>query len=439
MPTADVIVVGAGLAGLIAARELRRRGVDVIVLESADRSGGRVLTETSALGSKLDLGGQWIGHDHHRVMTLADELGIARFPMHTGTLPRAIEGPRRLHAAAPSFFAAAVGVAILGVQSRRDLAHSSNEITLADRLRAIPWRRSRRLLEVIASVSWTADLDRMSLRAAVAMIRQQGGLKTMLSTRGGAQDSLMVEGAGALVSGLVAELGPVVRTGQRVTAIERGDGGVMVRTSEGTMTAIRAIVTVPPPSAAHIAHRPALPESRLAVENAMYMGSVYKAIAVYERPFWRELRGGEFLILDKPGGAVFDTTAPGGPGHLCMLVGGPEARALDELDTDARRRMLLDRLVAHLGPEVADPVSWHEKAWHRDEHAGGGYMALPLAGIADGLLPVPSTPIGRVHWAGTETAREHPGYLDGAIESGSRVAHEVAAALSATDGAPSPD
>ncbi|MFE0699834.1 flavin monoamine oxidase family protein [Streptomyces sp. NPDC058872] len=122
---------------------------------------------------------------------------------------------------------------------------------------------------------------------------------------------------------------------------------------------------------------------------------------------------------------MFDTTAPDGPGHLCTLVAGPEARALDHMDTDARRNILLGPLVPHLGPDVMKTASWHEKAWHLDEHAGGGYIALPEAGASDDVMPVPHTPIGSIHWAGAETAAEHPGYLDGAITSGRRAAQEV--------------
>lgn len=134
-------------------------------------------------------------------------------------------------------------------------------------------------------------------------------------------------------------------------------------------------------------------------------------------------------MLDAPGAAVFDTSPPGGPGHLCVLVGGPDARALDRHDPDGRRDAVLRRLVPHLGPQVLEPASWHQKAWHRDEHVGGGYVALPIAGTSAGLPPLPSAPFAGLHWAGTETAAEHPGYIEGAIESGERAAREVAAAL----------
>ncbi|MBJ8347189.1 NAD(P)/FAD-dependent oxidoreductase [Antrihabitans sp. YC2-6] len=424
-----VVVVGAGLSGLIAARELMRNGIDVIVLEAADRVGGRAMSETTALGSRVDLGGQWIGHDHHRIAALASELGLTQFRMHTGRLPVVIDGHRRLSPAGPSMLLTALLLVGIELLSRIGTRERWNTTTIADWLRRVPGRSPRRLLEVIALTSWTADLDRLSIRSMTKMIRLQGGLATMLSTSGGAQESLLVEGAGALVDKLAAELGPRVRTGHRVTSIVRGDRGVTVATTSGAVLATKVIVTVAPPMARRITHEPALPQARVDVEQNSYMGSVYKAIAVYERPFWRQRHGGEFLVLDKPGRAVFDTTPPDGPGHLCVLVAGPEARSLDSLDGEARREAFLGALVAHVGPEVLAPVSWHEKSWHLDEYVGGGYLALPEPGTAEIISPVSWAPYGDIHWAGTETAGSHAGYLEGAIESGARAAFEVTEAL----------
>ncbi|WP_217691642.1 MULTISPECIES: NAD(P)/FAD-dependent oxidoreductase [unclassified Streptomyces] len=428
-PDATVVVVGAGLSGLTAARELHRRGVDVLVLEAADRVGGRVMAETTALGSRIDLGGQWIGHDHHRIMALASELGVVRYPMHTGTLPQVIDRGRKLPVASPSMLPAGAALAGLGALSFTGTPDRWNGSTIDAWLRRLPGRTSRRLLEVIASISWTADLDRYSVHAMVAMVRQQGGLRTILSTKGGAQDSLLAGGVGTLTDRLAAELGGRVRTGHRVTSVVRDEHGVTVHTGAGAFRAAKAVVTVPPPVAARIEHRPPLPAHRVALERNTYMGSVYKAIAVFERPFWRERARAEFLVLDSPGRAVFDTTAPGGPGHLCTLVAGPEARALDGLDAGDRRQALLAPLVPHLGPDVLEPTGWHEKAWHRDEHAGGGYIVLPEPGTAEGIMPLSHAPIGNVHWAGSETADEHPGYLEGAIASGLRAAREIIDAL----------
>lgn len=424
-----VAVVGAGMAGLVAARELHRRGVDVLVLEAADRPGGRVLGETSALGARVDLGGQWIGHGHHRLTALAVELGATVFPMRTPALPTVIDGARRVAPWRPSVVASLLVVVGVEVLSRIGTPERWNTTTVAGCLRTMPGRTTRRLLEVMTSVATTADLDRFSIHALAAFARYQGGLQAMLSTSGGAQESLLVEGTGTLADRLAAELGSRLRTGHSVTGITHVDGGLVLRSPAGEVRAVKAIVTVPPPIAARIAYDPPLPPSRVALQQRTYMGSVYKAIAVYERPFWRERCSGEFIVLGTPGGAVFDTTPPGGPGHLCVLVAGPEARALDGLDVARRRDAILGALVAHMGAEVLAPASWHEKAWHRDEHVGGGYAALPSPGTTDGFYPVCSTPTGDIHWAGSETASEHAGYIEGAIESGERVAREVSAAL----------
>lgn len=429
MQDTDVIVIGAGMSGLIAARDLHRRGIDVLVLEAADRIGGRAMSQTTALGSRVDLGGQWLGHDHHRLTALAAELGASKFTMHTGTMPGIIDGSRRLSLTSPALLVAALALAGVGVLSLVGTSPRLNTVTLDALLRRVPNATARRLLDVIAAVSWTTDPDRVSVHLATEMIGSQGGLLTMLATKNGAQDSLLVEGIGTLVDRLAADLDRRVRTGQRVTAITRDQDGVTVQTSSGSLRAAKVIVTVAPPMPAPIVHEPPLPAERVALQQNTFMGSVYKAIAIYERPFWRGRRGGEFLVLDDPGAAVFDTSAPDGPGHLCVLVGGRAAHTLDRLDADARRRTILGPLVPHIGPEVLDPVDWHEKSWHCDEYVGGGYLALPNPGTTDGFYPMPSAPVGHVHWAGTETATEHPGYLEGAIESGERAAREVSEAL----------
>ncbi len=421
-----VAIVGAGVSGLIAARDLHRRGIEVLVLEAADRVGGRTLAETSALGSRLDLGGQWIGHGHHRFEQLADELGATRFQMDTPKAPAILDGARAVSQNSPAMLTANAALVSAELLSRIPLTGRWNTATLQSWLSRIPSDRARRLLGVLVEITSCAGPDELSVRAFLELVRYQGGLQTMMKSRGGAQDSLVAEGAGTLAERLASALGARVRTGCQVTAIHQTDDGVLLDTSTGVVQAQRAIVSVPPPMTKHIAFEPPLPPERIALQRNTVMGAVYKAIAVYETPFWRSRGDAECVLLGQPNVAVFDTSPPDGPGHLCMLVGGPDARALDDLDTDGRRALLLRQLARHLGDDVEKPASWHEKAWHQDVFAGGGYSVLPVPGTTEGFYPMPSAPTGRIHWAGTETATEHAGYIEGAIESGGRAAHEVA-------------
>ena len=422
-----VAVVGAGMSGLIAARALHRQGIDVLVLESADRTGGRMMAETSALGSRLDLGGQWVGHGHHRFSALAAELGTTVFPMRTPKRPTVVGDARTISAVSPSMLTAAAVLLAWEIRAKRGAPTRWNSTTVQEWLRKVPTVRARRLLEVLVEVSLTADLDRLSMDALAKIVHYQGGLSTMLSTNGGAQEGLIVEGAGTLTDKIAAELGPLVLTSSRVTSIGRDGHGVVLRTPSALIRASKVIVSVPPPVSAKIAFEPPLPAGRRRLEQDMYMGSVYKAVAVYEQPFWLATADAEFMFLDGPGFAVFDTSPPGGPGHLCVLVGGRDARELDRLDEAGRRQAVLGPLAAAVGSSaILQPASWHEKSWHLDEHAGGGYSALPSAGSTQGMFPLPSDPIDDIHWAGTETASEHAGYIEGAIESGERAAREVA-------------
>ncbi|BDD80418.1 monoamine oxidase [Tsukamurella pulmonis] len=416
--------MGAGVAGLVAADELRRRGVDVVILEAADRVGGRTLVETTALGSTVDLGGQWLGAGHHRFEDLARELGLTPFRMHSPATPAVLDGPSTLGRAAAPVLAAGLALATLELASRLPTARW-NTVPLNRWIDRVPSARARRLLGAIVAATCCSGTDEISVTAFLALARYQRGLATMMRTTDGAQDSLLVEGAGTIAVRLAERLGARVHLGCPVTAIESEPDGVTVVTPAGTIAAARVIVTTPPPVSGRIRFAPALPEGRVSLQQNTSMGVVYKALAVYEEPFWRDRGDAEAIDLGEPTCAVFDSSPPDGPGHLTLLVGGPDARRFVALSAEARRDLLLGRLATRLGPAVRSPASWHEKDWCQEPFIGGGYAALPAIGTREGFYPVQHASTGRIHWAGTETAAEHAGYIEGAIESAHRVVAEV--------------
>jgi monoamine oxidase len=413
----NVVVIGAGFAGLAAARELRRENVNVTVLEAADRVGGRTQTTRSIGGSAVDLGGMWIGPDHHRMAALAHEHGMSTFATPTGGKRVFLDGDK----VTTSFLTTLVaGAALLRLATK---ATRDDHTTIADWLTRVPHRKARALLEVVVAEALAADVDQVTLSAFATAVREAGGLSSMLGVKGGAQESLLTEGAGTLAERMAAELD--VHLSCPATAITRTSDYVVVDTPSGPIRADHAIVAVPPPVAADIRHSPPLPAARAALERDTIMGTVYKAVAVYDTPFWRASgRSGEVIAINSLVPAIFDISPPNGPGHLGVLVPGHRARTLAAMTRDERRTAVLDTAARALGAPARDPVDWHEKAWQEDPHVRGGYSALPRAG-ALATFTAPPTPAGRVHWAGTETAGTWTGYLEGAVESGLRAAREV--------------
>jgi len=430
----SVAIVGAGVAGLVAARELAREGVSITVLESAERVGGRTLSEMTAFGSHVDLGGQWIGHNHFRFQRLAEELGANRFRMHSPGRTEISERGRALPSSDPSKLECDRVLAVWDDAAKNEPSEGWEECSVEAWLaREVVDPEARRMLQVLVTIMTTADLDRFSMAAWIKMLGDFGGLAEMMATTGGAQDSMLVEGAGSVATRIAGELDDRILLGHRVLSVARSGGQVVLATSRGSVRADRAIVAIPPPMLDRVDFAPPLPTRQAEMAATTYMGSVYKAISVYERPFWRDAGDVEGYLVDRPGSVVFDASPPDGAGHLVFLIGGAEAREFDSVSVEERQHELLGRLVPRFGERIASPIGWHEKSWHLDEHVGGGYIALPDLGSA-------YTPDSRaeddglIFWAGAERADEHPGYIEGAIESGERAAREALAALSGQRG-----
>jgi monoamine oxidase len=425
MEAVDVVVVGAGYSGLVAARALRRAGRTVRVLEAADRVGGRALTVPSAVGTPVDLGGQWLGRGHTRMEALAHDYGATLFPSYT-TGRMVIR-----HAAQPLSLLSLVGIAAALALLRLDLMARTglgirDDRSLADWLAGIRPAPARRMVEIATSALTSTDPENVSLRAVAGMANGSGGLFKMLRFKGGGQESLLSCGAGGLAEAIARDLGDIVTLNCRVQELLRDDDGVTVRTTLGTLRAQRVIIACAPPVAEAIRHQPALPAPRAQLQRDSFMGTIYKAIIVYDRPFWREAGfSGELLQLDGLISAAADISPLTGPGHLCALVPGQAARQLDGLDVQARRALILSTLVTHFGERASAPLSFHEKSWHQDPFVLGGYLAWPKPGAYEVMREAGSEPVGRVHWAGTESAAEFAGYFEGAVRAGERAAAEV--------------
>jgi monoamine oxidase len=443
-----VVVVGAGYAGISAALDLHRRGVDVVVLEAASRIGGRVLTERTSAGHAIDLGGMWLGAGHTEFASWAADAGAATYATpSTGLSIARDRGSERRHDAAELPPLGVVGSALLATAmwrldrlSRRiDLdapwttvgADRLDSMTVASWLRtAVPFGRARRLTDVALAEVLTADPGAVSMLSMLTSLRSSGGLGHALATDNGAQQDLFVDGADAPLRHAAAQLDGRVDVDARVTGVDHDGPGLVVHTHRRTVGCDRVIVAVPPHLAARIDYRPGLPAARDALTQRMPMGSVVKAIAQYAEPFWRlDGLSGSAIDMSGPVPVTFDISPPGGPGLLCALVGGRAADQLGRLAPLERRRVVTGQFASLFGARARRPEEYRDKVWGADVYTRGGYSGYLPPGVLTGVGDALRAPVGRIHWAGTETATEWIGYIEGAIRSGRRAATEVLAEL----------
>jgi monoamine oxidase len=187
------------------------------------------------------------------------------------------------------------------------------------------------------------------------------------------------------------------------------------------------IVAVPPALAGRIHYSPGMPASRRALTQTMPQGTLLKVTAVYDKPFWREAGlNGACVSLNGPVNATFDDSPPdGSPGVLFGFVGGDEGRVHRALSKASRRDAVLKNFADYFGQQALHPTRYFETDWLGAKWSRGGPVGIAAPGVLLGHGPALREPVGRIHWAGTETSNYWNGYMDGAVRSGKRAAREV--------------
>jgi monoamine oxidase len=443
----SVVVIGAGLAGLAAARSLQASGSDVVVLEARDRVGGRVLNHQLPGGETIEIGGEWIGPSQLRVNKLVAELGLETFPTHNEgehllDLNRRV---KRYTGEIPPLPKA--GLVDLGQSQLRfdrmakrvpleapwaaDRAERWDEETFATWVRRNTRTAAARFFwEVYCEAVFAAELQDMSLLHALAYTHSGGGVNTLIGVRNAAQQDRIVGGSQLIAERLAEGLGEEIRLGVPVRKISQTDSGVTIEADGLTVRARRAIVSIPPVLAGRIAYDPVLPSRRDLLTQKMPAGSVTKVNVVYDTPFWRaEGLSGQAAGDHAPIRFTFDNSPPSGsPGVLVCFLEGAQARRFARVDADARKRAVLASLAGYFGPRAGKPIDYIEQDWNAEEWTRGCYGAHLAPGVWTQFGPALREPVGRIHWAGTETAAVWSGYMDGALTSGERAAAEVLAA-----------
>ena len=440
---ADVVVVGAGAAGLTAAKTLVDAGCEVIVLEARDRVGGRLLTEQRE-GHYVEMGGQWLAPYQDQAVAMAEELGIESFPRPKGgsDVYVSIDGRRATHPHER------LPLDDKGVAEVDRLFDALDAITKTvdpddpwkhpdaaelDGITFDAWLRGQSShAEAIAVVSkivaafMTKDPVEFSVLGAAWLAATSGGV-AHLADADEVLNRRLVGGLSQIPIRLAERLGDRVRLSSPVHSVQWSDGGVVVGTDSGQIAARAVILAVPPNLLSGIRFEPPLPSWRMTMDENFTQGLVIKVQAFYERPFWRDegLSGTGFgpgLTVHE----VYDNTLPeGGKGVLIGFIVASTADRFVRLDADGRRAAVLESFAAYFGPQALDPLDYAESTWHADPWTRGAYS--PTFGLG-GLVrfgPDMRRAIGPLYFASSDIAGTGLMHVDGAIRMGRQAAEQV--------------
>jgi putrescine oxidase len=452
----DVVIVGAGPAGLTAARELKKAGLSVAVLEARDRVGGRTWTDTVD-GAMLEIGGQWVSPDQTELLALLDELGLKTYSRYRDgkSVYIGADGKRTLYTG-DSF-----------PVSETTAAEMDKLTALLDSLAAEigptePWAHPKaRELDTISFHHWlrqnspdeearnniglfiaggmlTKPAHAFSALQAVLMAASAGSF-THLTDEDFILDKRVIGGMQQVSLLIAEELGddvvldsPVRTINWRAATPGDNTGGhtVTAVSERATVNARFVIMAVPPNLYSRVSFNPPLPRRQHQMHQHQSLGLVIKVHAVYSSPFWREdgLSGtcfGAGALVQE----VYDNTNhEDARGTLVGFVSDEKADAMFELSAEDRRRAILESIAGFLGDKALEPEVYYESDWGAEEWTRGAYAASYDLGGLHRYGKDQHAPVGPIYWSCSDLAAEGYQHVDGAVRMGRHTAARIVAA-----------
>jgi monoamine oxidase len=446
----DAVVVGAGYAGLAAARRLALAGKSVIVLEARDRVGGRTLNHSLEGGAITELGAGYVGPTQDELFALLNHYNVGTFPVYnTGNNVYVTNGQRFTYPFGgpfpdpdpnvfPDFVQAAQLINQMAGEVPLDAPWLADNAPEWDGQTFQTWRDqhlttvgARQIFDGVAKAVWGFEARESSLLyvlfyvAAAGNETNPGTLERLL---GDAQQSRVIGGTQGLALLIAQDLGKAVVLSTPVRQISYDSAGVQVYGDGMSVRAKSVIVAIPAPLAGRIIYDPPLPFMRDQLTQRMPLGAYIKAEAIYDRPFWRDDGlTGQATSTEGLVRATIEGSPPSGPGILVGFIGGDDARIWGQRSARDRQEAVLQSFATFFGPRALRPQDYLDINWAEEAFSRGDPVPFTPAGVLLGYGEEIRKPVGPIHWAGTETSTFWNGYLEGAIRSGYRAADEVIA------------
>ena len=463
--TVDVAIVGAGLAGLTAARRLVAAGASVIVLEARDRVGGRTLTIPVGDGKVTDLGGQWVGplpgsnapRVQDRILALAGEVGVETFKTYdqgsyldynNGQL-RPYQGRIPVNPSTPNAGYAEVVLNKMAKAVPTDAPYHATKALEWDGMTFETWMRenlvppnqppdgpTNSLLNLYLESTFSAEPRDVSLLDVLFSVASAGSVQNIDSTGGGAQDSRLVGGAQEISRRVAAALGDRVVLGVPVRRVVQRDGLVRVQGDGFDVAARRAILALPPHLTGRIDYDPPLASFDGGLRDQLLQrvpqGSTIKVQCSYPTPFWRDQGlAGQVTSDTGPIKITFDNSPypDSRPGILVGFMEGEDGRVWSQRTPAERRAVTVECFVRYFGSGAANPLDYWEMVWAAEPYSGGCYGLFMQPGVWTGYGIALDRPLGLLSWASSDISPLWNGYMDGAVRMGEARAAEIIAAL----------
>ena len=456
----DVIIIGAGLSGLIAADELTRAGLSVKVLEANDRVGGRTLDRRLEDGNAIEMGGQWIGPGQTEILQLIKELGLETHNTYDEGLSiyRSTDGKVKQY---KEMIPCGILPSLDLLMATRKINSLSKSVPAKTPCRAKDARYwdERSIGTWIDDAMWTFEakqLFRMAIKAVYAEDSESISFLDLLATVAGAggdieqvlsdaQTTRIVQGPQAISERLAARLPQgTVQLDHKVYGVHRiqqddassdQEAVYQVSTTQGQHYKAPVVIITPPrPLICQIDFQPPLPSGLIQYYRRQPMGSAIKFNVIYPTPFWRAAGlSGAMINADEmsPVQMTYDNSpADGKHGAIVAFVLGNNSRRFlhQNPDEQERKRIVLEFLATLFGPEALNSTQVLEMNWTLAPYATGGYGSFNPPGVLTSFEEDERdemSKVGNLYFAGDATSEIWQGYMEGALLSGRRVASRI--------------